>query len=317
MSRGIIKLPLENGKKELAWYAGRATVNGQNVVSTTIPLKVERDADFVAKRMWLVQWPSFGVGVDPNLSLPAQSSVVIRDGATKRGLSIVPQSAGNIPDAGPLAMLSSYLGMAAPYLIKANNSVFAEVQNPGAIATPWLGDLYLVAEGFKVYPNVPEDFPATIEAYAIPFSLNANAIVNSPAAGAQYVAGQFITITNNGEGKFLAKGLRIKITDALGLDKTNALMPMLALALQDTTSGSKRWNQDTTQDATYPLIPASLLTMAQTFLPFNIPRYIDPNGVVQVQVIWPAIAAAQVAVAAAATFPVIVSIELTGALLPR
>lgn len=316
MALGIIKLPLAAGKKELAWYAGRAVVNGSNLVSTTVPLKVERDADFVAKRMFLVQWPSYGVGVDPNLALPAQSSVIIRDGATKRALSIVSQSSKNINDASSGAMLAAYLGMASPYLIKANNSIFAEIQNPGAAVTAWLGDIYLVTEGFKVYPGVPEDFPATIEAYAIPFALNANSIINSPAAGAQFVAGQFITITNNGEGKFLAKGMRITIIDALGLDKTNALMPMLALAIQDTTSGSKRWNQDTTQDATYPLIPASLLTMAQTFLPFNMPRYIDPNGVVQVQVIWPSIPAAQVAVAAAATFPVIVSIELTGALLP-
>jgi hypothetical protein len=57
--------------------------------------------------------------------------------------------------------------------------------------------------------------------------------------------------------------------------------------------------------------------LGQTFLPFNTPRYIDPNGVVQVQVIWPAIPAAQVLVAAAASFPVIMSIEFDGGLIPR
>lgn len=317
MARGVIKLPLEEGRKELAWYAGRAVVNGTNTDSLTIPLKVERDADFVAKRMFLVQWPTFGAAVDINLALPAQSTVVIRDGATKRALSLIPQSARNIPDASASKMDAAFLGLPAPYLIRANNSIFAEVSNPGAVLTPWVGDLFMVAEGFKVYPGSPEEFPATIETYAIPFALNGTQVVLSPLAGSQYVAGQFITITNNGEGKFLAKGMRLRIIDAAGVDRTDALLPCLALAITDTTSGGKKWNQDTTQDATYPLIPASLMTMAQTFLPFNCPRYIDPNGVVQVQIIWPSIAAAQAFIAAAATFPVTVFVELHGALLPR
>ena len=315
--RGIIKLPLEEGRKELAWYAGRAVVNGTNAVSPTVPLKVERDADFVAKKLFLVQWPSYGLGVDIGLSMPADASVVIRDGATKRALSVVPQHARNIPDARAAQMDSSFLGLAAPYLIRSNNSVYAEINNPSAATTPWLGDISLVAEGFKVYPSVAEEFPATITGYAIPFSLNANGVVVSPAAGAQYVAGQFVTISNSGEGKFLAKGLRLRLIDANGADKTDALLPMLALGITDTTSGSKRWNQDTSQDATYPLVPASLMTMAQTFLPFNTPRYIDPNGVVQVQIIWPSIPAAIAFADAAAAFPVVAYIELYGALLPR
>jgi hypothetical protein len=315
--RGVIKLPLEQGRKELAWYAGRAVVNGTGQISPTIPLKVERDADFVAKRLFLVQWPSYGVNVDPNLSMPDETSVTIRDGATKRALSVVPQSARNIPDANPLKMDANFLGLAAPYLIRSNNSIFAEVTNPVAGASNWTGDIFLIAEGFKVYPNVPEEFPATITGYAIPFSLNANSVVLSPAAGQAFIAGQFVVISNSGEGKFLAKGLRLRIIDSNGTDRTNLVLPCLALAINDTTSGSKRWNQDTSQDATYPLIPASIMTMGQTFLPFNTPRYIDPNGVVQVQIIFSDIAAAVAAVNAVGVWPCTFYVELYGALLPR
>lgn len=314
MARGVFKLPLEDGRKELAWYAGRQIVNGGNQVNPTVPLKVERDADFVAKRLFLVQWPLAG---NNNLELPADATVTLRDGTTKRGLSLVPQSARNINDANPARMVSAFLGLPAPYLIKANNFIYAEIAAPSAATTPWVGDLYLIAEGFKVYPHQAEEFPATITSYAIPFTLNANQQISSPAAGSSLVAGQFITVTNNGEGKFLAKGMRVRIVDALGVDRTDVLLPFLAFAVTDSTSGTKRWNQDTSQDATFPLIPAAIMTLGQTFLPFNTPRYIDPNGVIQVQVIWPAIPAAQAAVAAAAAFPVIMSVEFAGGLLPR
>jgi hypothetical protein len=316
MARGVFKLPLEEGRKELAWYAGRQVVNGTNQLNPTVPLKVERDADFVAKRLFLVQWPP--AAVNPlNLELPADSTVTLRDGTTKRGLSLVPQSARLLNDANPQKMVAAFLGLPAPYLIKANNFIYAEIATPSAGVTPWPGDLYLIAEGFKIYPHQAEEFPATITSYAIPFTMNGNAQVSSPAVGSSSVAGQFITITNNGEGKFLAKGMRVRIIDAAGLDRTDALMPYLAFAITDSTSGTKRWNQDTSQDATFPLIPALVMTLGQTFLPFNMPRYIDPNGTIQVQVIWPSIVAAQVIVAAAATFPVIMSIEFQGGLLPR
>ena len=313
MARGVFKLPLENGRKELAWYAGRQVVNGTNQLNPVIPLKVERDADFVAKRIFLVQWPSS----DATLALPPQTTVTLRDGTSKRGLSLVPQAATNICNASPVRMISAFLGLAAPYLIKANNFIYAEISNPGAGATAWAGDLYLVAEGFKIYPNQPEEFPATISQYAIPYVLNGNAQIGDPTGPASNVAGQFIQITNAGEGKLLAKGMRLRITDAAGLDKTDALMPYLAFAVKDTTSGSKTWNQDTSQDATFPLIPSAIWTMGQTFLPFNTPRYIDPNGVISVQVIWPAIAAARATVSGLAAWPVVMSVEFVGGLLPR
>jgi hypothetical protein len=132
MARGVFKLPLEDGRKELAWYAGRQIVNGTNQLSPVIPLKVERDADFVAKRLFLVQWPLAG---NLNLELPAQTTVTLRDGTSKRGLSIVPQSARNINDANPSKMDAAFLGLPAPYLIKANNFIYAEIVNPGAAAT--------------------------------------------------------------------------------------------------------------------------------------------------------------------------------------
>ena len=159
--RGIIKLPLATGKKELTWYIGRALVAGTGQLSPTVTLRVNRDADFVAKRLWLVQWPQISSDA---LALPAQTSVRLRDGGTQRGLSL--QAGFNrsmILDCDIDRANAAHIGLPSPFLIRKNNNLFCEVNNPGAGVTPWVGDLFLVAEGFKVYPGVAEDVPHTIE----------------------------------------------------------------------------------------------------------------------------------------------------------
>lgn len=317
MARGVVQIPIEEGKRELSWQVGVAVVKGTSEVNPIVPLKVERDADFVAKRMFLVQWPSYGAGIDPNLSLPAQASVLLRDGGTRQALGLVAGYAGMLlPDANPLKMPAAAMGLSCPFLIKANTAFYAEIANPAAAGTPWTGDLYLIAEGYKVYPYLPEDIPAKVNSYGVPFWLNGNQVILSPAASASNITGQFVTISNNGAGKFLAKGLTVRIIDAAGVDKTAALLPNMGFELTDSTSGNKKWIDNTVEAVTNPQCPGSILSMAGTFLPFNTPRYIDPAGVVKVQVVWSDFAASIAHVAASATFPVTVSIALTGALLP-
>jgi len=318
MARGIVKLPLEKGRKELAWYVGNAGVYGTNQVNPVVPLKVERDADFVVKRLFLVQWPSVPAVSDVNLALPATANALIRDGGTKRGLQLVGSYArGLFFDANPAKMAAAYLGLSCPFLIRANNSLFVELSNPGAVGTPWAGDLYLVAEGFKIYPFQAEEFPSTITQYAVPFELNGNLQMQDPNAGSQYVAGQYVVITNNGEGKMLVKGMKVVVIDAAGIDRTAAILPCLSFNIIDSTSGTKRWVQNTNQGVNHPACPASLMTMAQTFLPWNMPRYIDPNGTVQIQVVFPQQAALLAPLTGIGTWPFNISISLFGALLPR
>lgn len=324
--RGIIELPIEKGKKELSWIVGTAQVQGQSgasAVNPVINLTTPNDADFVARRLFLVRWPTFTqVGppaftVDPNLSLPDDTAVLIREGSTRRGLSLQAGFARAIlPDATPAVMAAAQLGLPAPFLMRANTALLAEISRPSAAATAWQGDLLLVAEGYKVYPYLPEEIPAAIRQFAVPFSLNANGIVSNPNAAPANIAGQVITISNDGGGKFLAKRMRVRIVDSAGVDKTAALLPCLGFQITDTTSGSKNWITDQTQNI-LAKVPVSLLTMGGTDLFFNTPRYIDPAGSVSIKVIWSDIAAALTYVAGAAAFPVTVSVSLDGALLPR
>lgn len=311
--RGVVQIPVEDGKKELGWYVGQAVVNGKNDVNPVVSMRVERDADFVVRKLFLVQWPYLA---DQNLSLPAQAAVLLRDGGTRRPLSLVAGLArGTILDASnrPVAF---NLGLPCPFLIRSANNLYAEVTNPAAAGTPWVGDLYLVAEGYKVYPQLPEEIPAKIKAYAVPYELNANGLIGSPSALAGNVSGQFISITNSGEGKFIAKGMVINIKDAAGLDKTDALMPALGFNIIDSTAGNKYWVNNGTEGAGTTQVPASLLTYRNGFIPWNGPRYIDPVGNLKLQVVWSDIPAVVAAVNALATWPLTMTVNIYGALLP-
>lgn len=317
MARGVVQIPIEEGKRELSWQVGVAVVKGTNEVNPIVPLKVERDADFVAKRMFVVQYPSYGASIDKNLALPVTASVLPKDGGTKQALALVAGYSGMMyPNADAAKMPAAVMGLPCPFLIKANTAFYLEIANPGAAGTPWVGDIYLIAEGYKVYPYLPEDIPAKVNSYGVPFDLNGNQAVLSPAAAASNIAGQFITISNNGGGKFLAKGLKVKIIDAAGADKTDLLLPNLGFQIYDSTSGNKKWVDNTVEAVTNPQCPGGILSMGGTFLPFNTPRYIDPAGVVKVQVVWSDYAPSIAYVAANAAFPVTISLSLAGALLP-
>lgn len=311
--RGLVELPMEKGRKELAWMVGTATVNGSSTLLTpTVPLKVERDADFVLKRWWLVQWPQSAAA----LSLPAGTTVTLRDGGTKRALA--PVAAGSqviIPDATAAFFTGMAMGLACPFLIRANNSLFAEVTAPNP--TTWTGDLYLVAEGFKVYPYLPEEFPATIKEYAIPFDLAGSVSLPNPNLSTANATAQSLKLTATGDGKLLLKSMQIQIIDGAGLDKTSALLPYLAINMIDSTSGNKLWCQNTLGGSQQSQVPAIIPTMGNVFLPWCAPRYLDPNGVINTQFYWTTQAAQLTTLSSLVTWPVTAYVTFKGAMLPR
>jgi hypothetical protein len=315
---GVVKLPISKGRKELTWYVGTAQVNGGSQQGPTVNLRIDKDADFVAMRgPWLVMWPSYSSPADQTLSLPQTASIDIRDGSTRRLLSLVQGSPGSLSlNTDIQKAVGSYLGMPSPYYLAAGTNVFAEITNPAA---SWSGDLYFVYEGFSVYPNLPADIPATIEAYALPAVLNGNQLIQDPSVSGNNV-GQDIKITNDGTGKFLIKGLTVQMVDTSGSgsDVTNAVMPATAIQIFDSTSGGKQWFRNPSlSTGAIPFCPLSIPTYAQAKLPFNRPRLIDENGSIDVQINFPTIAAALTYLHGAATWPVQFSVSLYGVRIPR
>jgi hypothetical protein len=315
MARGVVQVPVENGKKELGWYVGQTVVNGTVNPNPIVSLRVERDADFLIKKLFLVQWPSAPGGAqDPNLRLPPQASVTLRDGGTRRPLSLLSGIAqAMVLDATPRDT-AMHLGLPCPFLVRAANNLYAEITNPSGVA--WTGDLYLVAEGFKVLPQLAEEIPAKIKSYAVPYSLNVNALLSSPAAASGNITGQFMSLTNDGAGKFLVKGMVILIRDANNNDKTSVILPALGLQIIDSTAGNKQWVNNGIAQAGAIHCPASLLTYGGSWVPFCQPRYIDPMGTLKIQAVFSDIPAVVAAVNAAATWPLTMTISLYGSLLP-
>lgn len=316
---GVIKLPVSKGRKELTWYVGLAQIQGSSQQAPSVNLRIDKDADFVAMRgPWLVMWPSYSSPADKTLSLPPTATVTVRDGSTRRALALV----GGAPNALTLntdatQQVAAYLGQPAPYYLAAGTNVFAEVTNPAA---SWSGDLYFVYEGFSVYPLLPADIPATIEAYALPDNLDGNQNILDPSVAAANIQGQDIKITNNGSGKFLVKGMSIQCVDSsgTGVDVTDAILPAVGVQITDSTSGGKQWFRNPSlSSGVLPFCPMGIPTYAKTKLPFNRPRLIDENGNIDVQIIFPTLAAALTYLHGAATWPVQFTVSLYGARIPR
>lgn len=316
--RGIIELPIEKGKRELNWVVGTAQVDGTVGASATNPvvnMTTSRDADFVAKRKFFVRWPAIAPA-DANLTVPADTSLVERESSSQRALGLVPGFAKTLfPDANPVQMLASQLGLPSPRLIKANTNYLIEVARPTAAGTAWSGDLFVVYEGFKVYPYLPEDIPAKIKAYSVDFGMNANMSLQDPSTLASFIQGQRLTISNDGSGKFLAKRLKVRLVDANGVDRTDALTPVLAFNIKDSTSGDKHWVGNNNPGVS-AFVPVALLTMGGSDLFFNTPRYIDPNGVVTVEIFFAGSAAALAYAHGVGAWPMALSVSLDGSLLP-
>ena len=178
------------------------------------------------------------------------------------------------------------------------------------------GDLYLVAEGYKVFPRLPEEVPAKVMSYAAPYSLNGNGIIADPNALASNQTSQILTIQNNGDGKFIAKGMIISLVDPTGAGVTSAILPGLGFQVQDSTSGNKAWvfNGNPTSGPIH--CPASIMTYMNGYIPFNTPKYIDPSGTIKVQFVFPSDAASLLALSGAAAWPIMASVTIFGALLP-
>lgn len=327
MARGIIKLPVEMGRKELVWLVGRALVQGSNVVNPIVQIRNNKDADYVVKRLWLVYGPPAAApGGTPGpefpgytWALPADASVTLREGTTSRELSLAGGLAQSmVANFGAVRAPNVMLGLPAPYLMRANSVLTAEVACPSRAGTAWDKDLYLVAEGYKLYPNESEPIPASIQAYALPYRLNGTInLVEPNPANVGSLSEQILTITNNGEGKFIAKGMSVMFQMPGSVEGTMNYLSGVGINIDDSTSGSKPWVQDATPNAGIVRCPLPAIIGNYAELPWCAPRLLDENAVVRVRFVWEAYQVTGGYIGSLGAFPMNCSVSLFGALLPR
>jgi hypothetical protein len=315
MAKGVVQVSIPKGKKELTWYIGKAIVNGTSPANFSVPMRIDKDADFVAKRAWLVQYPLYAPTALPlELALPANVYGQMVDGGSKRSLSITPGLTNALfLDAKVQTALRASQGLDVPMLMRANTNLFIEVSNPAA--NPFQGDVLLVLEGYKVLPMTEESVPDSIQAYGLPFALNGNFTIQNPASAGGNIAGQVATISNNGEGRFLVKGLSMRVVNAIGVDVTDLVLPMTGVQISDSDSGETPWVRNGVEGTGIANVPALIALLSQTRLNFCIPRYISDIGSIKTQLVFPT--SALVALNALGNWPFNFSISYTGVLLPK
>ncbi len=283
--KGAVILDIAKGRRLLGYEVGFVAVNGTAPASPTIAIVLNNDADFVAKRITLVQFGGAGCEV----ALPRSVTTQVRDSAT--GMVFFRQpgsfaSFGSIPSiiappangAGTnFRMPMNKEGLPSPYLMRRGSSAFIEIQNPAGYT--FTGDLFAIMEGFYVYPSANgednDPVPNQIKGYCLPFSWNGSLVVATSATAGVRLLGT-IEMLGPGVGHFILKTGALSSTAGDptsvngGRQKTD---DVIGLNLYDTREQSKRWQHLTTIPAAGQFMPASALTCGGISAPWAHPRY--------------------------------------------
>ncbi len=282
--KGAVILDIAKGRRLLGYEVGFVAVAGTAPVSPTIAIVLNNDADFVAKRITLVQFGNAGCEV----VLPRSVTAQVRDSAT--GMVFFRQSGsfasfGSVPAINGAANGAGYNprfvmnkeGLPAPYLMRRGSSAFIEISNPAAYS--FTGDLYAILEGFYVYPSANgednDPVPNQIKGYCLPFSWNGSLVVATAATAGVRKLGT-IEMLGPGVGHFILKTGAISSTAGNPAAVNSGVLKaddVLALNIYDTREQSKRWQHLTTVPAAGQFMPASALTCGGISAPWAHPRY--------------------------------------------
>lgn len=290
--KGAVILPIAKGRRELGWETGFAAVAGTTSPNPVASIVLNNDADFVACKMTVMQ---YGAAAG-NIPLPNTVVMNVRDGATGNVLNRQPgvpasfcsvpwpgDRVGNsVPSTGRWANYEK--GLPSPFLIRRGSSVFFEFSNPAAYS--FAGDLYVVLEGFRVYPGEKDPIPDQVSGYALPYSWAGTLVVpGGLPAGLQSLG--TITMPGPGPGRFMLKYGAITST-ALPTAQSNVLPPtdnVLALQVRDTLAQGKFWARMTTPPSNLgQYMPAAAFTGGGSGAPWAHPRYMDGVSTIFVDV---------------------------------
>lgn len=289
---GVAMLNLAPGRKELGWEVGFSAVAGTTSPNPVASIIVDNDADFVATRLWVFQFGSPA----GNTPLPNTIKLNVRDGATGNvmcRIPVVPDGFCAVPYPGQYTTSAkpqtgrwagNFRGLPAPYLIRRGGTVFFEFSNPTGFT--FLGDLYCVLEGFRLYTGEKDPVPAQVKGYVIPYSWGGTLTVPGALANGFQSLGS-ITMPGPGPGAFLLKYASLNTTNPA--DAQNGILPpserVLALQIRDTLAQGKFWARMTQPPSNIgQYVPASAFVGGGTGAPWPQPRYIDGQSTINVDV---------------------------------
>lgn len=283
--KGAVLLDVSKGRRLLGYEVGYVAAAGLSSPNFTLAVVLNNDADFVVKRMMLVQFGAAGCEVVIPRSVTAQirdsatGNVMFRQPGSFNSFGIVPYfphpSANGAGQDGRAVMNRE--GLPAPYLMRRGSSAFIEIFNPAGYV--FTGDLYVMFEGFYVYPSTTgEDndaVPTQIKGYCLPFSWNGTRVVPVNAVAGVNSLGT-IEMLGPGVGHFILKTASISATTGLP-SAVNTGQPtagdVLGVSVRDTRENSKTWQHVTSPPALGAYMPGSFLTVGGVSAPWAHPRY--------------------------------------------
>lgn len=285
-----VKTQIAPGRKEVGWEVGWLPIAQANATpNPVIGITINNDADFLVTGAWLMQAGQAGAPI----TLPSQVVGQFRDSGTGNIFSRQPGSPQGfvrmpyVPGS-PAAngrFVSNKNGWRAPYVMRRASSVFFEMASQGYV---FLGDLYLVLEGFRVYPGQDEPVPEDITGYAEPFCWNGT--INVPGglgAGVQKIG----TIGMKGldKNKYLLTRAAVVASGTVTAVGAALLQPedVVLLNVYDTYQQNKLWARLTAPgNAVVPgqFMPAKVLTGGGTGEEWPWPRYVNGQDTIFVDI---------------------------------
>jgi hypothetical protein len=268
-----------DGRKELGWECGYLSLASANAnASPVIGITVNNDADFIGIRAYLLQVGVAGAGIP----IPPSVTVQVRDSATGNtflrqpgapsGFFTQPYNPGSPQSSG--RFITAPLGWPAPHIMKRGSSAFFEISNPTAYT--FVGDLYMVYEGYRVYTGENDPVPATIKGQAEPFSWNGTVTPGNGLAGGLQSLG-VITMPGLDQNRYILKSASITATGTPAAVGGVQLFPedVLLIQVQDTYQQNKLWGRVSTPPAYGQYFPAKCLTQGGTGAPWPWPRFVQ------------------------------------------
>lgn len=288
MAKGIVKVEIAKGRRELGWEVGYSAQGGLTTKSFSPAITLNNDADFVAKRAWIGQFGT-NLQLDPRITVQMRDSttgqVFFRQAGVASGLCaqapVGPAQQGTGIQWSRFA--ANWLGLPAPYTIRRGSSVFFEFTNPSGLTIP--GDIIFGFEGFRVYPGSVEDVPDNIEGYALPFVWNGTLAVSSSATNAVVKLGT-ITMPGLGNGHYVLKyGQCFTTALPTGVESSDVTPDcFLGMQIYTTKNQSKRLVHVTTPPTVGDFMPVSFFTGGGPGFPWFQPVYLAGTDTIFIDV---------------------------------
>lgn len=277
------------GRKELGWEIGfLSQANANASASPVIGITVNNDADFMAIRPYLFQSGPAGAGIP----VPPQVTIQVRDSATgdvffrQPGTSLGFFTASYQPGSPYSSgrFVESPKGWPAPHIMKRGSSAFFEISNPTGYT--FVGDVYMVYEGYRVYTDEADPVPATIKGHAEPFCWNGSIIIpNGLGAGLQILG--TITMPGLDQNRYVLKNAAIFANGAPSAVGGVTLFPedVLLVNLSDTYQQNKLWARVSTPPGYGQFMPAKALVGGGPGAPWAYPRFVQGTDTIYIQIV--------------------------------